>query len=131
MPATARDLERLQGVHPKLVSIVVSILNKLPMFVVQGLRTAEYQHSLWLQGRPGGPSGTKIVTMKDGYIHKSNHQAHEDGLGWAVDCAWTTGDPFGDTQPWETYGQLVEVAGCTWGGRWSHPHDSPHCELKP
>ncbi len=131
MSATPRDLERLQGVHPKLVTIVVSILNKLPMFVAQGLRTAEYQHSLWLQGRPGGPPGTKIVTYKDGYIHKSNHQAHADGLGWACDLAWTGPEPFGETMPWEVYGALVEASGCLWGGRYLTLVDRPHCELKP
>lgn len=129
MPATLRDLQRLYGVHPRLHSAIIGILNKLPMFVVQGVRTAEQQHALWLQGRPGGPPGSKIVTMKDGVVHKSNHQPHADGFGHAVDLAWIGPDPFADTHPWEAYGVMVEAAGLKWGGRWAHPHDSPHAEL--
>jgi len=126
MPATLRDHERLQGVHPRLQKAILNILNRLPMFVVQGVRTTAQQQALYAQGRtaPG-----KIVTMKDGVIHKSNHQPRADGFGHAVDCAWLGPDPFADAHPWEAYGAMVEAAGLTWGGRWTHPHDSPHAEL--
>jgi len=128
MPATDRDLLRLTGVHPTLVEKVKSLLDKFPMFVVQGVRTAEYQHSLYLQGRDGGPAGSKIVTFKDGYVHKSNHQPHADGLGHAVDLAWLGGDPFSVKLPWDAYGQAVEAAGLKWGGRWKMV-DRPHVEM--
>lgn len=126
MPATPRDLQRLQGVHPHLVTIIVSILNKLPMFVVQGVRTVAEQQALYAQGRttPGS-----IVTYKDGIIHKSNHQPHADGLGHAVDMAWAVGEAFGDHQPWEAYGQLVEASGAVWGGHFRGLVDRPHAEL--
>ena len=55
------------------------------MFIIsQGVRTAEYQNSLYQQGRtiPG-----KILTNADGYKIKSNHQVKSDGLGHAVDIA--------------------------------------------
>lgn len=97
------------------------------MFVVQGVRSVAQQKALYAQGRtaPG-----RVVTMKDGIAHKSNHQAWADGLGHAVDCAfWGVPQPFDPTLPWEAYGQLVEAEGLVWGGRWSHPHDSPHAEL--
>lgn len=130
--ATPRDLQRLQGVHPALVQKVLGLLQKFPMFVVMGVRTVAEQQTLYAQGRtaPG-----HIVTMKDGVVHKSNHQPHADGLGYAVDCAFIpTADranPFDDAWPWESYGLAVEAAGLTWGGRWAHPHDSPHAELPP
>ncbi len=127
MPATARDLARLQGVHPTLVEKIKGLLDKFPMFVVQGVRTAEYQAQLYKQGRPGGPPGP-IITFKDGYVHKSNHQPHEDGLGHAADLAWLGGDPFSVKLPWDAYGAAAEAAGLVWGGRWKMV-DRPHVEL--
>lgn len=130
MPASPRDLERLKGVHPTLVAKIVKLLNQFPMFVVMGVRTVAEQQALYAQGRtaPG-----HIVTMKDGVVHRSNHQPHADGFGHAVDLAFlpssVSADPFSDAWPWESYGLAVEAAGLIWGGRWAHPHDSPHAEL--
>lgn len=129
---TERDKTRLIGIHPKLVEAVTSILASMDasghsMMVVQGVRTAKEQAALYAKGRtaPGA-----IVTMKDGIRHPSNHQPHADHLGHAVDCAFAgVPDPFAESLPWESYGLLVESHGLTWGGRWTHPHDSPHAEL--
>ena len=49
----------------------------LSIKIIQTLRDAEYQHSLWLQGRNGDQR--PIVTNKDGYKEQSNHQG---GLAW-------------------------------------------------
>lgn len=131
-PFSLRDRQRLDGVHPDLVSKLETVFAALlaaghAMFVVQGVRTAAQQKALYAQGRtaPG-----RIVTMKDGVVHKSNHQPWTDGLGHAVDCAFLGPDPFSLSHPWETYGQLVEAQGLTWGGRWTTPHDLPHAELR-
>lgn len=123
---TPRDHIRLQGCHPTLIGIILAILDQLPMFVVIGVRTAEQQATLYAQGRttPG-----RIVTYKDGYIHKSNHQPAQDGLGRAVDCAFIGGDPFAAKHPWDAYGAAVEAAGLIWGGRWKLV-DRPHAELR-
>ncbi len=119
------DLQRLQGVHPKLVSAVTNILGLLPMFVVMGVRTVAEQQALYAQGRTlPGP----IVTFKDGVTHRSNHQSHPDGLGYAVDLAFVGTDPFNASHPWEQYGAAVEAAGLVWGGRWKMV-DRPHAEL--
>jgi peptidoglycan L-alanyl-D-glutamate endopeptidase CwlK len=128
---TERDKQRLFRVHPALVTALEHIFDQMaaeqaPMFVVQGVRTMAEQAVLYAQGRtaPG-----RIVTMKDGVTHPSNHQPHIDGFGYAVDCAFLGPQPFDPRHPWETYGELVEAAGLIWGGRWSHPSDSPHAEL--
>lgn len=128
-----RDEMRLLGVHPELVSRLEAVFAAVKaagheLFVVQGVRTVAQQKTLYAQGRtaPG-----KIVTFKDGVTHKSDHQPWADGFGHAVDCAFVgTPDPFAETLPWETYGEAVEAQGLTWGGRWSHPHDSPHAQLE-
>ena len=129
MPATGRDHQRLLGVHPILVGKILAILEALPMFVVVGLRTATQQAQLYAEGRTTpGP----IVTNDDGTMHRSNHEAHSDGWGHAVDCAWVPTlelpSPFDQRFPWGQYGALVEAAGLTWGGTWRMV-DMPHAEL--
>lgn len=126
---TERDQQRLVGVHPHLLAGIRAVflqLNLTPLFVVEGVRTTAQQQALWARGRTlPGP----IVTYKDGVIHRSNHQVHEDGLGHAVDCAFIGAQPFADTWPWETYGLALEAWGLVWGGRFKGLNDRPHAEL--
>jgi len=129
---------KLAGVHPDLVAKTNKLLVAMdalgyPMFVAQGLRTAEYQHQLWLQGR-GLPGA--IVTNCDGYTSKSNHQAKDDGFGYAVDLAFVDNpstpknETWADDMPWTLYGTMAEALGLHWGGRWvSRLVDRPHIEL--
>ena len=119
----ATDL--LASVHPTLAEKITRALNQMhleghPMRVCQGLRTTAQQQALYAQGRtaPG-----KIVTRADGVHVLSNHQS-----GRAVDCCFTTGEAFGEHQPWARYGELVRAEGLHWGGDWTHP-DRPHAEL--
>lgn len=123
---TKRDLARLQGVHPTLQTAILKILTDLPMFVVEGVRTVRQQQALYAIGRtlPGSK-----VTDKDGVHHKSNHQPHQDGLGYAVDCAWTGPYPFDLRHPWASYGASSQALGLVWGGSWKTLVDLPHVEL--
>lgn len=125
---TERDQQRLVGVHPQLrvaIQAVFLQLNVTPLFVVEGVRTTAQQQALWAKGRTlPGP----IVTYKDGVIHRSNHQVHQDGLGHAIDCAFIGATPFAETWPWEAYGLALETQGLVWGGRWKML-DRPHAEL--
>ncbi len=125
-----RDVTRLLGVHPRLVTIMHAVLAAMeaadhPMFVIEGLRSTERQRSLYAIGRTS--PGT-LVTYKDGITHRSNHQTHADGLGYAVDCAFIDKEPFSLVHPWETYGEQLELAGAKWGGRW-RMNDLEHAEL--
>ena len=126
-------MDHLLGLNPVLVTKITAVLAQMqesgqPMIVVQGVRTADYQHSLWLKGRdPAHPGPT--VTNCDGYHIKSRHQVAPDGLGRAVDCAFTGPDPFNLHHPWAAYGAAVEAQGLVWGGRFSHPIDLDHAEL--
>lgn len=128
---TTRDRQRLDGVHPQLIKHLESIFDVMdaerkPIFVVQGVRTTQEQARLYAIGRT--VKGT-IVTNKDGILWRSDHQPHPDGFGHAVDCAFIGPQPFDPRHPWQIYGEECERRGLIWGGRWTAPHDSPHCEL--
>ena len=137
--------EKLKGVHPQLVKLMTEAVKESPydFRIVQGVRTAEYQHSLYQQGRttPG-----KIVTNCDGYKNKSNHQAKADGLGHAIDifvCGvvengqyrkFTTQEGYDNTKMTLVATHVNNVAQklgipVKWGGDWSKFKDYPHFEI--
>ena len=141
------SIEKMKGVHPKLIELMRKAIGDSPydFKIVQGLRTAEYQNSLYQQGRtkPG-----KIVTKLDGYSRKSNHQAKADGYGHAVDIAVCGHyDQNGDYVKYMTDAEmfdnkkLVEISRhvkavakemgmeIVWGGDWKTLYDTPHYEL--
>ena len=119
--------------HPKLRDAVPKILASMdalgfPMMVTDTLRTVEEQQALFAQGRTlPGP----IVTYADGIKTKSNHQAHDDGLGHAVDmCFVIDGKPSWDSRlPWKLYGLIAQTLGLQWGGSWTKLTDLPHIEV--
>ncbi len=145
IPQSIRDRNeaRLVGIHPELAEKIRLILQAMellgwPMLVTAGLRSASEQAALYAQGRtaPGG-----IVTNADGVLKKSNHQAADDGLGHAVDCAFLIDgvDHDGEyetvtwnAQPlrWDLFGAMVENFGLKWGARFTGLVDRPHAELK-
>lgn len=134
------SLSRLEGVHPKLKTVIKLGITNSPydFMIVQGLRTAEYQNQLYQQGRtkPG-----KKVTNCDGYKYKSNHQAKSDGFGHAIDFAIYNPSIDGKIE-WDNTSKYKAVADhlkkiaeengikIEWGGDWKRFKDYPHIELK-
>lgn len=132
-----RDIARLAGVEPRLVRIVIRLLDAMevlgfPMLVTEGLRSDQTQFERYAQGRtqPG-----KIVSNADGVAVKSMHQAQSDGFGHAVDLAFMD-DPetalvetYDLGQPWDVLGEMAEAYSLTWGGRWKTLVDRPHVEM--
>lgn len=141
------SIEKMKGVHPKLIELMKKAISDSPydFKIVQGLRTAEYQNSLYQQGRtkPG-----KIVTKLDGYNRKSNHQAKADGYGHAVDIAvcgqydqngnyvkcTTDAEMFDNKKLVKISKHIKAVAKdmgleIVWGGEWKTLYDTPHYEL--
>lgn len=91
--------------------------------IIEGFRSASYQNSLYQKGRtkPG-----RIVTYKDGYRAKSNHQ-----YGLAVDFWPFYGFVMDKNVPqkhWEYLGHLARKHGLVWGGDWKKLVDNPHIE---
>lgn len=141
------SIEKMKGVHPKLIELMKKAIGDSPydFKIIQGLRTAEYQNSLYQQGRtkPG-----KIVTKLDGYNKKSNHQAKADGYGHAVDIAvcgqydqngnyvkYTTDAEMFDNKKLVEISRHVKAVAkemgldIVWGGDWKTLYDTPHYEL--
>lgn len=126
-------IEKLRGVHPRLVAAFARISYALaelghPVIVTDGVRTLEQQRALYAQGRsaPG-----KVVTNADGVTKQSNHQPKADGFGHAIDCAFLVdGQPsWDDSHPWRLYGEAAKSQGLIWGGEWTSIVDRPHIEL--
>lgn len=91
--------------------------------LIEGFRTAEYQHELYQKGR-GAPG--QIVTYKDGYHNKSNHQT-----GMAADVGIFKGAAYIDEPAVDVnnyYGHLLRLRGLKWGGDWTGFKDLPHGE---
>lgn len=92
--------------------------------IIQTLRDAEYQHSLWLQGRNGDKR--PIVTYKDGYNSESNHQS---GLAWdAVPMDDKGVILWGSTAKFKIMANIAKVLGIKAGFYWKMV-DSPHFEI--
>jgi hypothetical protein len=72
------------------------------------------------------------VTNADGVTNKSNHQAHDDGYGHAIDCCFIVdGKPTWEVPDtwWSAYGALASAVGLKWGIKISGWVDRPHVEL--
>lgn len=132
----------LAQVHPELIKRMLRVLASMegighPMKITDGFRSAEDEAKLFAEGRttigpnpdPQHPLG-RTVTNCDGVHGKSNHQAHADGYGHAVDATFVVnGQPrWNDSDPWDHYGVALKMEGLLWGGDWKHP-DKPHAEL--
>jgi peptidoglycan L-alanyl-D-glutamate endopeptidase CwlK len=128
-------ITKLHGVHPRLVAAFQRISYAMaelghPIVVTDGLRTLAQQQALYAQGRtaPG-----KKVTNADGVRAKSNHQAKDDGLGYAIDCAFLVDGKasWAEHHPWRLYGEAAKSQGLRWGGEFTTIVDRPHIELPP
>lgn len=97
--------------------------------MIEGYRTAAWQHYLYLSGRPdldGGYEGP-IRTWRDGINMRSDHQSSLAGdIGFfKPDGSYIEDDPGHDF--WAYYGHLCRSMGLEWGGTWHKP-DEPHAQ---
>jgi peptidoglycan L-alanyl-D-glutamate endopeptidase CwlK len=135
-----RSYNNLKEIHPDLIAVLVSAIKESPydFTITNGLRTIVEQQALYAQGR--SKPGPK-VTNADGIRNKSNHQAKENGFGYAVDLyPYFNGSV--QTQGIEVDKRLASIAShikqiaknlninVEWGGDWKSFKDTPHFELK-
>lgn len=123
-----RSLDRLEGVHPDLVAVVLQAitLTKIDFGVVEGLRTLERQKEL--------------VEKKMSQTMNSKHLRQEDGWGHAVDLV-----PYVGNKPSWNWEHVYEMAYAVqqsvhkimeaypsnyprirWGGAWTVLNSSKH-----
>lgn len=132
-----QSLQRLAGVHPALIAVVVLAITKTEQdfLVLEGVRTQQRQLELWAQGRttPGD-----IVT----WTKTSRHIPDADGWGRAVDLVPYPVD-WDDPKKFNAISQAMMSAAqelgvvLRWGADWDsdgNPRekgetDSPHFEL--
>lgn len=127
-----KSQQKLKGVHPLLREVIELAIKKTKQdfTVIWGVRTAEQQNALYQKGRTTGGS---IVTYKDGYSGKSNHQVKADGFGHAVDLTpwpidWDDWGKFADIN--DAVQEAADEIGVkvTWGGNW-RMRDGAHWQL--
>lgn len=123
---TKRDTERLKGVHPDLIRVVVMAaeLSPDPFTVIQGVRT----HAEQVRNVAKGAS----QTMRSRHLPESN----ACGLSCAVDLAPMIGGKV--RWDWPLYFKLEKVMKAAaakvgvpieWGGDWRTFKDGPHFQL--
>jgi peptidoglycan LD-endopeptidase CwlK len=112
---TSCDMDRLRGVHPDLVRVVVRARAAEPLFVIEGLRSRERQAELVAKGA-------------------SRTQNSRHLTGHAVDLGPVPLD-------WQDKAAFRRLAGAmkraaddegvpiVWGGDWRSFYDGPHFEL--
>lgn len=133
-----RSLRNLETVDKNLQAVVkraIEITDQ-DFTVHMGARTAAEQNALYQIGRRG-IAGEKIVTSKDGYKNKSNHQIDpRDGLGNSVDLVpWSRGKPVWD---WDLIYPIAAAMSraskelkvpIKWGGNWYERMDQYGCDI--
>lgn len=135
MPAFGeRSRRNLEGVHPDLRRVLETAIKDCPIDfgITSGVRSTEEQQALYAQGRtaPG-----RVVTYADGVRSKSNHQAKDDGYGYAVDFApvpidWNDLPRFAFVAGWIIATAWAMGVRLEWGGLWpGKKRDLPHLQL--
>ena len=121
MKLSQRSLDRLEGVHPELISVVkrAAETTTVPFIITSGVRTAAQQNALYKRG----------ASKLDGYNRKSRHQQ-----GCAFDVAVTDdhGNVTWDWPPYTALSKVIKQAArdlgvpIEWGGDWKSFKDGPH-----
>ncbi len=122
---TARDLERLKGVHPDLVKVVMGAIDicSEDFMVVEGLRTLEKQKEYFAAG--------KSTTMRS--RHLTGHAVDLaplvdlDGDG-SLELSWKPFQFYPVSQAMKLSAKSLKIP-IEWGGDWHSFHDMPHFQL--
>lgn len=115
---STRSLERLKGVHPDLVKVMVEAIKDSPydFSITEGVRTPERQQELYKEG--------KSLTLKS--RHLTGHAVDiavfvDKKVTWAFSCYEKVAGHVLKTA------QTLNVP-VVWGGNWKF-RDGPHFEL--
>lgn len=153
------SLEKLQGVHPDLVRVVMRAitLTSVDFKVIEGVRSDTQAYINFGKGRTlaelvaagvpnpdryASPQANKVTWLKNPLSTKHRKQA--DGFGHAVDLLpapydWKDLEPFDAVARAMRQAALIEKVHVRWGADWDNDgkprekgeQDSPHFELAP
>ena len=152
---TPRDMQRLEGVHPLLVKVVLAAatITPVPFMVLEGVRSDEQCFINFGKGRTiaecsaGGCPGkysqphlAKVTWVR--HALSSNHRKRPDGYGHAVDLLPAPYD-WKETRPFDDLAHAMLTAAAKlavhvrWGADWDEDgkprergeSDSPHFEF--
>lgn len=112
---SARDIERLAGVHPDLVRVVIRARAEEAFSVIEGLRTPERQRELVAKGAS--------KTLKSRHL-----TGHAVDLG-PVPLDWKDKAAFRRLAAAMKRAADDEGVALVWGGDWRSFYDGPHFEL--
>ena len=118
-----RNIEALQPIAQEACRLFLSECEKkgLKVGICQTLRTAEYQATLYAQGRT---TKGNIVTNCDGYKKKSNHQG-----GMAFDFYQNIKGEEWSKSFYDKACKIGKELGLDMGHYWTNFSDSPHCDV--
>jgi peptidoglycan LD-endopeptidase CwlK len=130
-----RSLERLKGVNPILIDILIEAQKDSPhRFEIPrdgGLRTTERQQELYSYGRTD--KSRKIITYTDGVIKKSEHQK---GTAFDIFILLPNRKASWDKKLLTEVARHIQKVAkekfnvdLTWGGDWTKFKDLPHFQL--
>ena len=116
----SRDIDKLRADVSANCRVFLDLCKAegLPVLVTQTVRDAEYQASLYAQGRtkPGS-----IVT------NQKTPSFHSDKAGLAFDiCKNVKGHEYDDAAFFRKCGEIGKKIGFSWGGDWLSLQDKPH-----
>lgn len=139
--ASSKFKSMLTGLHPDLVLLLGYTLanSEIDFFISEGVRSAETQNAYYRKGRDANGNVINknlIVTQRDGYIKKSNHQIKEDGYGHAVDVyyvGWSNSNNKEEIwrkliSQFEKNAKMLNIK-INCGMYWKTLKDNPHIEL--
>lgn len=123
---SSRDLNDLLPPARKRARALVAAAREagIELLITSTLRTFEEQAELYSRGRRGIP-GEKWVTKA-----KPGQSWHNYGLAFDV-VPLVNGKAIWNSPHWARIGELGEMCGLAWGGRWRRFRDLPHFEYRP
>lgn len=113
-----RSIERLKGVHPDLVSVVMLAIERtdVDFLVTEGLRTKERQRELVAAG------ASKTMNSRHITGHAVDLAAYVNGIRWD----WPLYEKIAKAMKQAAYELNIKIE---WGGDWKSFKDGPHFQI--
>ena len=113
-----RSIDRLNGVHPDLVSVVKLAIERsdVDFMVTEGLRTKERQRELVAAG------ASKTMNSRHITGHAVDLAAYVNGIRWD----WPLYEKIAKAMKQAAYELNIKIE---WGGDWKSFKDGPHFQI--